>query len=255
MKLDPILSNPYLGYRLDPYEPGLIHAAKASESTLQVTAQEQRNLNRLVGQAAQEGRAVVWERITYQPTVAGSYMGTAAGQTTVISVEKPQKETALALDNPAEKGTQNSPAPGAAEDQNQAGQNSDALAALSMSADPELAQESLDELTEQEMALQAKIATLESQLQEADHSPPKEGDDLAAGQATREERYLSREVREKQAELNKIAMARLMKMQADLMATTNQGFIENSLAPLAMVKLAYGAGSQSAAQGTLDKII
>jgi hypothetical protein len=163
MKLDPVLSNPYLGYRLDPYEPGLISQAKASESALYVTARERRNLTRLVAQATQEGRTVVWAGISYQPTVAGSYMGVAAGQTTVISIEKPIPANAPVSEELL-KGTEKGGISKAVEDQNQAGQNVDSPAPESTASDPQPAQASLAKLAEQEVLLQAKIATLKSEL-------------------------------------------------------------------------------------------
>jgi hypothetical protein len=52
--VEPILNNPILGYRLDPYEPGLIHCAKASQSTIQVVSHEHRNLTRLSLQAIED---------------------------------------------------------------------------------------------------------------------------------------------------------------------------------------------------------
>jgi hypothetical protein len=249
MNMNPVLNNPYLGYKLDPGEPGLLTKAKASESTLRVTAQEQRNLDRLVTEAVQEGRVVVWAGITYQPTIGGSFMGTAAGHTTVISVEKPENKTALSSNYP-EKETKN-PSGTGAEDQTPTEQNGSSAASI----DPQLAQKSSDELTKQEATLQAKIAELKSQMEEVDNASLRDENNVTVDQAAQKKQHLSREVQEKEKELNKIAIAKLIKMQSDLTATMNQGFIQNSVAPLAMIKAAYGAGLQPPSQGGFEKIV
>jgi hypothetical protein len=252
MDLKPVINNPYLGYKLDPGEPGLLNKAKASESTLRVTAQEQRNLNRLVSEAVQEGRTVIWKGITYRPAIAGSFMGTAAGHTTVISVESPENETALSSSD-YENGIEITPAAEGAEDQGAKGENG--ISNSSIAIDPQLAEESPDELSQQAVLLQASIGRLESQIQEADNGTSKEENGLEADQADQKKQHLSRKIQEKEDELNKIAMARLIKMQSELMAAMNQGFIQNSMAPAAMIKTAYGAGSQSPSQGGFEKIV
>jgi hypothetical protein len=92
-------------------------------------------------------------------------------------------------------------------------------------------------------------------IDRADKSQKPDQGEIEAGQASQEKRKLDREIEEKKKELSEISRAKLIKMQSELMATLNQGFIQNSLAPLAIVKLAYGPGSESPVQGGLDKFI
>lgn len=246
MEIKPVLRNPHLGIKLDPGEPGLLNKIRASESTLRITAQEQRNLNRLANQAVQEGRTVIWKDITYRPSIAGSFMGIAAGHTTVISVENPQKETGLPSDIP-EKGPEISSEAGLPDDLNPSGQND--ISAPSAAIDPPPAEDSLDELSREAVLLQASIGKLEAEIEEAESGHGEGENDLGAEQASRKKLHLSRELRKKEEELNKIAMERLIKMQSNLMSAVNQDFIQESQAPVAMIKTAYGAGSGTPSLG------
>ena len=58
-------NNPKLFFKLDPGESGILRSAKANESIIKVTAQEQRNLNRLRLEALREGRRVVCADTTF----------------------------------------------------------------------------------------------------------------------------------------------------------------------------------------------
>lgn len=250
MEIKPVISNPYLGIKLDPGEPGLLNKIRASESTMRITAQEQRNLNRLVSQAVQEGRTVIWKGITYSPAISGSFMGIASGHTTVISVEHPEKETGLTSGIP-ENGTKSLPDTGGAEDSDPISQSS--IPAPSM--DAQSAGESPDKLSQEEVLLRASIGRLESEIEDMERGHINQEDASEISQTAQEKQHLNRELQEKEKELNKIAMQRLIKMQSDLMGAMNQGLIQNSLAPVSMVKAAYNAGAQAPPQGGFEKII
>jgi hypothetical protein len=83
---DPLrITNPTLGFRLDPGEPGMLRRGKASQATLLVTGQEHRNLVRLKSEAIREGRVVIHADTSYGRAFAGPYLTTTSGLTTVIS--------------------------------------------------------------------------------------------------------------------------------------------------------------------------
>lgn len=81
------VSDPTMHFRLDPGEPGLLRSAPASQATLRVTAQEQRNLARLESEARMSGRVIIQSGTHYGREFAGGYLTTASGLTTVISRE------------------------------------------------------------------------------------------------------------------------------------------------------------------------
>jgi len=81
------LNDPRLAFRLDPGEPGVLHAASASQSTLRVAEQENRNIRRLENAAAREGRIVTRSGATFTRTGVGSFTTTVSGLTRVESVE------------------------------------------------------------------------------------------------------------------------------------------------------------------------
>lgn len=86
--IDPVsINDPVLGFRLDPGEPGMLRRARASDATLRVTAQEQRNLSRLKNEAFREGRIPIQAGAVFTRSLPGTGVGTVvAGQTTVVSV-------------------------------------------------------------------------------------------------------------------------------------------------------------------------
>jgi hypothetical protein len=88
LALEPLsISNPTLGFRLDPGEPGMLRAGKATEATLLVTAQEHRNLARLKSEAMREGRVIIHAGIQFGRAFKGAFLTTTNGLTTVISRE------------------------------------------------------------------------------------------------------------------------------------------------------------------------
>jgi hypothetical protein len=78
-------SDPRVFFKLDPGEPGTLRSARASETAIRVTAQEQRNLNRLTSEAAREGRRVVFADARFRYGVDGQFASIRSGQTTVRS--------------------------------------------------------------------------------------------------------------------------------------------------------------------------
>jgi len=86
LALEPLsINNPTLGFRLDPGEPGMLRAGKATQATLLVTAQEHRNLARLKSEAIREGRVIIHAGIQFGRAFKGAFLTTTNGLTTVIS--------------------------------------------------------------------------------------------------------------------------------------------------------------------------
>lgn len=79
------ITNPVLGFRLDPGEPGLLRSARASEATLQVTAQELHNLHRLESEALMRGEVILSSGISFGRAFAGKFLTTTDGLTRVVS--------------------------------------------------------------------------------------------------------------------------------------------------------------------------
>ena len=109
------VSNPRLGFRLDPGEPGVLRSASASQSTLRVAEQEGRNTRRLEAAAQRDGRIVTRSVRQFTRADTGSFLATRAGRTIVESVEpRPTPvENALAIAE-AREAVAPAPEPGAA---------------------------------------------------------------------------------------------------------------------------------------------
>ncbi|MEW5691976.1 MAG: hypothetical protein AB1765_01625 [Candidatus Hydrogenedentota bacterium] len=73
-------------FKLDPGEPGMLRSSTPSQSTLQVTAQERRNINRLKADAMEQGGQVIQAQIKYNRGIENGIPVTRGGQTTVRSV-------------------------------------------------------------------------------------------------------------------------------------------------------------------------
>jgi outer membrane murein-binding lipoprotein Lpp len=86
-----LVSNPRVGYRLDPGEPGLAPPATATNSAYTVVAQESRNRARLASEAMLEGHDVLLVKTDYQVARVGSFDVVVGGHTTVVSRERPDK--------------------------------------------------------------------------------------------------------------------------------------------------------------------
>ncbi len=86
MEVRPLqISNPTLGFRLDPGEPGMLRSGKATDATLLVTSQEHRNLVRMKSEVIRDGRVIIHAGIKFGRKFAGPFLTTASGLTTVIS--------------------------------------------------------------------------------------------------------------------------------------------------------------------------
>ena len=76
-----MISNPVLGYRLDPGEPGIPYSAPASRSVLRVLSQEISNLLAFKKEALREGGYVVYSNIALDMRKRGSFLAAIAGRT------------------------------------------------------------------------------------------------------------------------------------------------------------------------------
>lgn len=242
--LEPILSNPTLGYRLDPYEPGLIRHAKASQSTAQVVSHEQRNLTRLSRQAIQEGRVIIRKQITYRPTIAGSYMGTAAGRTTVVSMEKgrPEEENPLLeMGRPEEENPSSEP------EGSQEKYPSDLIGEgneeVYNSAQPELARLSAKELSQKEQTLRMEIRRITTEMEQLEGEKDHSSDEVAPFQAEQDQGKLEFELERKRQELQEVVLAKILKSQSELLAFLNEGLVNSLQAAMSIIKVAYNASS------------
>ena len=235
-----ITNNPILGYRLDPYEPGFIRRAKTSQSTAQVVSHEHRNLTRLTRQAVQEGRVIIRKQITYRPTVAGSYMGTVAGKTTVVSMEKAKTENA----DPVEKSVN--------DDKNKETYPSDSTdtggGGLSNNMQSELAQVSLEELNQEEQKLKTEIRRINNEIEQAEKENEHSSDVVVPPEEEESKEALRIELEKKKQDLRDVTQAKISKSQADLMATINEGLEKSNEAVMGMLKAAYDTGNDSIGQ-------
>ncbi|MCD6362401.1 MAG: hypothetical protein J7M13_00120 [Synergistetes bacterium] len=80
MRVDSVIRNPTLYYKLDPGEMGIAAPAKASESVLRVTAHELGNIHRFEAEAAMEGGIVIYENISLDLAFEGSFLAARAGK-------------------------------------------------------------------------------------------------------------------------------------------------------------------------------
>ncbi|WP_448531397.1 hypothetical protein [Pseudothermotoga sp.] len=77
------VSNPTLGYRLDPGEPGLWNSASASRSVLRVLTQEISNWLYFKRKVEREGGVIIQGGISLDLRKKGSFLAAVAGRTTV----------------------------------------------------------------------------------------------------------------------------------------------------------------------------
>ncbi|APT73896.1 hypothetical protein BW47_04890 [Thermosipho melanesiensis] len=77
------MSNPILGYKLDPGEPGLSHSAPASRSVLRVLNQELSNYYAFKRKAEKEGGFIISGGIYLDLRKRGSFLAAVAGKTKV----------------------------------------------------------------------------------------------------------------------------------------------------------------------------
>lgn len=213
----PVLTDPTLGFRLDPGEPGVLRGAPASRSTLRVAEQEGRNVRRLEAQARREGRVVTRAVTTFTRAPAGSFLGTVAGLTTVESVEPRPTATDTAA-NLAEART----VPGAQTDAPDA--NLAAGGGLATGPGPlglfnDGFRFSDGESVQRERQLLASQAALERRLLRAAGAPVAADDPQAAQDAREQVARLRRAAQAVEREINRLRLAQLAEQQATLTAT------------------------------------
>lgn len=80
MRVEQVLRDPILYYKLDPGEMGLAIPARASESILRVASHELGNIRRFEAEAALEGGVVVYKRVSLDLAFEGSFLAARAGR-------------------------------------------------------------------------------------------------------------------------------------------------------------------------------
>lgn len=237
--LRPIINDPTLGYRLDPYEPGLLRQSKASRSTSQVVAHEHRNMTRLTRKAIQEGRVIINKQITYRPVIAGSYMGTAAGKTTVVSLEK-QTPLSDAAFEPSEDNKKWSSTP--------LNENTDEGTAIDPQSEQE--QKTPEELNQEELDLKGEIRKLTNELDESNKEDPKSSVENPINRSENRLGQLKRELEEKKEELRKIRFQKMEKAQEELLGSLNEGLLRANESPMNIIDTLYnGKGNEDSYPG------
>ncbi|MGM0641456.1 MAG: hypothetical protein ACQESN_08555 [Thermotogota bacterium] len=96
--VNPELSNPYLGYGLDPGERGLSLSSPASMSIMRVASHEARNIAQFKNKAAQEGGVVLYTDIDLTLKKRGSYLAAVAGKSTAVILYRKDAEEARNID-------------------------------------------------------------------------------------------------------------------------------------------------------------
>lgn len=76
--------NPYLGYKLDPGEPGLSNSSPASLSILRVAAHELGNINQFKSQALKKGGIVIYTEIGLNLKRRGGFLAAVGGKSKAV---------------------------------------------------------------------------------------------------------------------------------------------------------------------------
>ncbi len=153
------MNDPTIYFRLDPGEPGVRTSAKASESTLLVTSQELRNINRLKAEAVQDGHDILYTNITYTPDAVGAYHTITSGHTVVVSIE--HKDTTKDvppnnIDNPKDSDNKE------IENQDENTLNDMESSAIPATENPENIQNKVKELQAEIKGLEQKLKAVEN---------------------------------------------------------------------------------------------
>ena len=207
MALTPLsISNPVLGFRLDPGEPGLLNSAPASQAALRVTAQEQRNLRRLESEAIMAGRVILASGTSFGRAFAGPYLTITSGLTTVVS--RPARPSVVESEaaRQAAEGDAAAPATVAPEPPEAGGPVPEGAAPPAEKSDRELADE--------EAGLRTELRRLESPGFGAPlETPPPEADPLRPLEDAAEQTRSARDghVREVEGQLRKVEFQRLLR--------------------------------------------
>ncbi|HBT50937.1 hypothetical protein [Petrotoga olearia] len=80
--------NPYLGYKLDPGEPGLANSSPASLSILRVAAHEVGNINQFKSQALKKGGIVIYTDIDLNLKKRGGFLAAVGGKSKAVILYK-----------------------------------------------------------------------------------------------------------------------------------------------------------------------
>jgi len=80
--------NPYLGYKLDPGEPGLANSSPASLSILRVAAHEAGNINQFKSQALKKGGIVIYTDIDLNLKKKGGFLAAVGGKSKAVILYK-----------------------------------------------------------------------------------------------------------------------------------------------------------------------
>ena len=98
MKISAI-SNPVLGYKLDPGEPGLANSAPASRSVLRVLSQELSNYYAFKRKAQRENGYIISGGIYLDLRKRGSFLAAVAGKTKVWMYIPGENKNEKTVDN------------------------------------------------------------------------------------------------------------------------------------------------------------
>lgn len=90
--LNPQDYNPYLGYKLDPGEPGLANSAPASLSILRVAAHEVGNINQFKSEAMKKGGIVIHTDIDLNLQKRGGFLAAVGGKSKAVILYKKEAE-------------------------------------------------------------------------------------------------------------------------------------------------------------------
>lgn len=96
--INPEITNPYLGYGLDPGERGLSLSSPASMSIMRVASHEARNIAQFKNKAAQEGGVVLYSDIDLTFRKRGSYLAAVAGKSTAVILYRKDSKDAKNID-------------------------------------------------------------------------------------------------------------------------------------------------------------
>jgi len=92
--IKPEYFNPYLGYKLDPGEPGLANSSPASLSILRVAAHEAGNINQFKSQALKKGGIVIYTDIDLNLKRRGGFLAAVGGKSKAVILYRKETEKA-----------------------------------------------------------------------------------------------------------------------------------------------------------------
>lgn len=230
------ISNPLISYRLDPGEPGMLRSARASDSAVRVTAQERRNLNRLVSDAYREGRIPVRTSISYDAGFEGAYMAVRGGHTAVTSVPDGTPASVDVLTEPAQP-LLNIPDP----------VRGGVFAQIGETTSEEPGAVTLEELEYAENTLRVELALMRRERIEA-----WTGGGAAAGAGLEEppdELETRMRMQEISRDLGRIMAEKTLRQMEDLQAQINRALGDASRTPMNLIAAGIGAGGEPVENG------